>query len=395
MKITKNVGLVAFLLVSMVGCKEATDEQRGAGGAFDPTQTQGSGVGNGGGVIKRDGKYITIGSTNIELEEKSIKDLKAFAVITEMLEKLPITENQKGEIERAVIPRADRKYFNISPSDLNPTKEQKLLQAYESLLGEKITQGDFALAAVTVGKETYLLPSFYELEDEISRAAILFHEALWVILGKIDLKTVIRAEVAIERMLRSSLAHDQVIYDFDLMQILKKTFKNPYLGIVASIAYDFRAGPITMKLIEKGKTVQKIKDDAVFSFTEIFSEEATVQSRTAAALDTGIVHSHFVRLKRLNPSLTLMNELLEITGTMQMYRVTEGGNYYGINSSLWPEENYGEESIDLNSPYADVTYRIEAKMYPWHEDLRIVGYRLTGGTVAKRSKAATDFLITF
>lgn len=152
----------------------------------------------GGGGIVRNGQYLTIGSSGVPLEEV-YKSFPEVDLVVNKLAELGFDDGMLGRFIRALTSNPARAYYKVKSIDENLHRE--LLKIYHKEFSSRLPDDRLAIFAVTRNQETYLLPSFEQL-DAISKAAILLHEALWVIDPKLSYNEVIRVEAAFERYLR-------------------------------------------------------------------------------------------------------------------------------------------------------------------------------------------------
>lgn len=149
---------------------------------------------HGGGVIKRDWGYISFATAGVKPEavkEENVKikiepnaltalQIPGLDTLVQALDRLPINSNARVEMEAKLLPSPTRKYFKVDKLALSDRQRQLLLEKYKEIT--KIDVDGLAIAAITDPEtnETYLLPEFYELQKDSEKAAILFHEVLWL-----------------------------------------------------------------------------------------------------------------------------------------------------------------------------------------------------------------------
>jgi len=201
--------------------------------------------GNGGGAIKREGKVLTFGSLGDIKVIDRVWDVPGLEILTDGINRLSLTPAMRTRILECIVPLKSRQYFEISPEDLKPEQQQQLVEIYAKALGRKAPKESIDIVAVTVGKETYLLPGFFKLgtEEQAAKlgtkeqAAILFHESLWVNNPKEAYSTVIEAEIYLQQYLEEG---NGAVYDEKLFDSLFKVFGPSYSGIIAAQEMDCR-----------------------------------------------------------------------------------------------------------------------------------------------------------
>lgn len=208
--------------------------------------------GGGGGGIKRDGKYLTFGSARVQIGLVPIRETPGLNLLKTVVMNIPLASYYKGQLQRAIYPVGDRVYYKINTSDLSESTKLELLKSYREVLNNSLdTPDEIAFFGVTAGKETFLLPEFFLL-NEIQQAAILFHEALWVINPKLSYAEVVDAEIKMENFIQSN-GPNYNTYDQDLFSVFNKVFKNSALGLLAAATDDFNSGRLKPFLNRKNR----------------------------------------------------------------------------------------------------------------------------------------------
>lgn len=215
-----------------------------------------AGPGNGGGGVgvRRNGKFLTFAEAKVELH-KPLSEVPGMNTFLEAVDKMPLTDSYKGLLKSAVVNGGDRKYYKLSREDLNADLEKTLLSKFAEVVKVSNNGDIFELAAITLKKDTFLLPAFFELEDKGSAkekqnqmAAILFHEGLRVVDPDISYETIADAEVTFEQWLEAGKLDD---YDSGLYQVLGKSLKDPYLDLVAAQLADYRHNRLKLLLLQE------------------------------------------------------------------------------------------------------------------------------------------------
>ncbi len=265
--------------------------------------TYADGVGNGGGGIKRYGKYLTFGSAKIELKKSALEmnDIPGLKFLLDTVEKMDLTVSAKGELKEAFYPISDRKYFNLPPEELSPEKRTELLKEYKKILKDDIPLESLVIYAITVGAETYILPEFYELTDDIQRGAILFHEGLWVLNPDLKYEFVVDAEMIFEEYVRKNMSD----YDTDLYAVLRQVLKDPSFGIVAAAKYEKAKGfcPLTLEEVFGRKVIEIWKANRPRTYAESLEKSAAFYTHR------GLLSGHLLEMVEKNPDRPLWIEL--------------------------------------------------------------------------------------
>jgi hypothetical protein len=167
--------------------------------------------GNGGAVIAKEGQYMTFFSagkikvlyqpeSGLSDGLKQISGLQKLVDFTNNLEVLSLAD--RGELLRAIMPTEKRRYYNVDDQWLNSNEAKRILNEYRQLKGidEELYLG--ALTDTFTGR-TFLLPSFHRLATESQKAAILFHEAYWILHPEATYQEVINTEMAFQAYLEN------------------------------------------------------------------------------------------------------------------------------------------------------------------------------------------------
>lgn len=280
----------------------------------------GSHAGNGGGGIKRYGKYLTFGSAKIELKRSALElnDIPGLNLLLDTVGKMGLTVSAKGELKRAFYPISERRYFNLPSEELSPEKRTELLNEYKKILQDDVPLENLVLYAITVGSETYILPEFYELTDDIQRAAILFHEGLWVLNPDLKYAFIVDAEMVFEEYVRENKSG----YDTDLYEVLRQVLKDPSFGIVAAVKYEKEKGVHSLTLEEIfGKQVIESWDEyrPGSSSYHVDSEKWKVTKSIAFFINRQLLESHLLEMVGKNPDRPLWVELYHARKRLALY----------------------------------------------------------------------------
>lgn len=189
-------------------------------------------TGNGGGGIHKNGIYKTFYSSGVLINPNEETDIPGMTLLTNTI--VSVTSNEK--IFPSYIPSSARKYYNIIESDVNKENIDRLLAEYKRAV--KQPQENLAIFAITEieTKTTFLLPSFYQL-TEIEQAAILFHEAYWIMKPSASYEEVIAAEVAFQNFLEKDV---QGFYSPTFPRLLGDLTQDRTIPLKASLNFDIK-----------------------------------------------------------------------------------------------------------------------------------------------------------
>ncbi|HEX7672652.1 MAG TPA: hypothetical protein VF412_00705 [Bdellovibrio sp.] len=139
-------------------------------------------VGNGGGgILGPDGRYSTFFSANIPVKPDPIEasEIQGLDYLVNKISQLDIPEKQKSDILFQIYPSGDRAYYTVDESKLDAMVLDQLKEQYSKTMG--VPKEHVVIYAMTDPKtlETFLMPAFFKLKPS-EKAAILFHESLWI-----------------------------------------------------------------------------------------------------------------------------------------------------------------------------------------------------------------------
>lgn len=261
-------------------------------------------AGNGGAGIRRDGKILTFAKSRIDLSPRGLLDVPGLKFLDVSLSALPIQGGVKSQLAEAyIVGVTDRKYFSIDK--ISKRERERLVKIYQDLLPRRGVKKSLEILAITLGKETYLLPGFFELDDQISQAAILFHEALWILKPNLDYEVVVAAEIAFENFVRNSIG-DKVKYDPQFFKILDQIFDMPYAPVEAAALMDLKIDPRRDRVTLLEIIGQQALDRY---FNGIINNPYYVND--AIELDQTLVKENIIEMIRANPHVNVFKALLE------------------------------------------------------------------------------------
>lgn len=215
--------------------------------------------GGGGGVIKRDGMYLTFGSAGMKVKLSAALQLEQIPSLNLLLSVLDaqilLPAEFRGQFLQATLPSDLRRYFKIDQSQLNSETYARLIREYSKLWGGQVDPKNLDIAAITVGQDTFLLPPFYHLKA-VEQAAILFHESLWIVKPSIAYEDLVSAEITMQSHIEKY--GSQSVYNADLMVIFGNALNNTALILAAALIEDLRLGYL-VKTVEQKENVQNKK----------------------------------------------------------------------------------------------------------------------------------------
>jgi hypothetical protein len=160
--------------------------------------------GNGGGGVKEGGLYRTFYSAGVVVNPVPETEIPGSRLYIDTINSLVENSREATLLISAGLPIADREFYRVLEERMDKTLMKRLLEEYERVSG--VPQNKLAIFAITdiAAKTTYLLPSFYKL-SEVEQAAILFHEAFWILKPDSNYAQVIEAEMAFQEFVENAL----------------------------------------------------------------------------------------------------------------------------------------------------------------------------------------------
>lgn len=191
-------------------------------------------VGNGGGGIKENGVYKTFYSAGLYVNPEAEADIPGAELYTQTVLSLAGEGASTSQLLSSALPLGDRKFYKILEDKMDKTVMDRLLEEYARVV--KQPTADLTIFAITdIGsKITYLLPSFYKL-SETEQAAILFHEAYWILNPQADYAEVVAAESSFQQFVELKQSGK---FDLRLPRLLGKLLNDPTLPLKSAFSED-------------------------------------------------------------------------------------------------------------------------------------------------------------
>jgi hypothetical protein len=199
-------------------------------------------VQNGGGGTTQDGSFQTFGSARISVDKDPLDfyTVPGLSLLVDRILRMPLPDNVKGELLAAITPSFARTYHQISSDKFDPATRVELVQIYAKLLNVK--PAEVVIFAVTEPstKKTMLLPEFFRL-SEVEQAAILFHEALWIVNQRATYEQIIDIEQVAQAYFQ---APNDRSYLLRMLYSLGVFVNQPMLPLVPAIILQYRPDSI-------------------------------------------------------------------------------------------------------------------------------------------------------
>lgn len=164
-------------------------------------------IGNGGGILKSENGYISIGSSGKSVAGKLWKSPTGLNLAKQAIANIFKDSYNQSVLLMALSDESKRKYYSMDFSLLPEREIERLKEHYARVINAPKEQIVIAALTFPHTKETYLANEFNQL-NEIEQAALLFHEALWLLNPYGEYREVIRLEVAFQNILEGQDGSD-------------------------------------------------------------------------------------------------------------------------------------------------------------------------------------------
>jgi hypothetical protein len=183
-------------------------------------------VGDGAGGVFSNGAYLTFSSAQVPVIPTPLaaSEVPGMEYLVQQVQKMDLTPTTRQQFMSLIYPTTKRLYFQSDDSKLDSPQMQSLVEKYASLTN--VPQKSVVIFALTdrFTSSTVLLPSFYKLQKDSERAALLLHEAAWLN-GPSSYKDVVQTEMATQAYFEKGELDPQVYYHF--YDMLKQFFDGP------------------------------------------------------------------------------------------------------------------------------------------------------------------------
>jgi hypothetical protein len=268
-------------------------------------------AGNGGGGVIRNGVYLTFGSAKVRIRRETLASVPALGRVQDMITALLPDAKTRGRFLRALFPAGNRMYYRIEKADLDPKKREELLKSYHDAIRKQVPLNTLVVFAVTKDdgstglQETFLLPEFFEL-NEVQQAAILFHEAIWIVNPYMTYAEVIDAEITTQDYLER--VGTDYRYDAEMSTMLARILGDPGLALQMAARDDYVQGRLKAYLLDDGRLPLRF----------IFGQEA-ISCRTPSGLksESDLV-DHLVTSMQRNPEIELLRQVYALRKELRL-----------------------------------------------------------------------------
>jgi hypothetical protein len=207
--------------------------------------------GNGGGGLKENGVYKTFYSAGVFVNPEAETEIPGADLYVKTITSLAGENASTSILLESALPIGERKFYRVLESKVDDQVMSRLLEEYSRVVNQP--KNTITLFAITDfgQKITYLLPSFYLL-SEVEQAAILFHEALWILNPESDYTAIIAAEISFQRFVAMQSAGK---FDLELPNFLKKLLKDPRIPFNSAVSSD-ASSMAAPEIVSSNKTIK-------------------------------------------------------------------------------------------------------------------------------------------
>lgn len=298
----------------------------------------GNSTGNGGGGVKKNGRYMTFYSAGIYTNpspevEREIPNLRKLTDFVHGMNGL--TARSKSDLISALIPTANREYYRVQKDKFDKTTRDRIIKEFSNVTGAPSDQIEIFALTDTNKRRTFLLPSFYDL-NPTEQMAILFHEAYWILNPQANYEKVVSAEVSFQAMLEHPGSNDYILDFLRYFGSREDQFTLAYnndLSNKSLVPVFGKAGKISLSAFLGNEYVSCLEAGSSSCYT--------------------FLSSHAYRLSSSNPSSMVLKLLLDRVSEVtkdEYYRDTTK-----LGAAMWAsgwtnEENLG--SLSKHSYYS-------------------------------------------
>lgn len=208
--------------------------------------------GRGGGGITRNGKNLSFATAGIMLSLEPMQEVPGLELLATAINNLTLPQDIRVILKKSYLNFSPREYYAVNADKSLSLKN--ITKIYESVIGRPKKGEKIAIFAVTTGNETYLFPEFFTL-TETEKAAILWHETLWVIFADPKSKTplqdygsILDLEIRLQKYIESGFKFNRGLY----LELSKK-FDRFDISLEAAIEEDRLQGRTDIYLDSKGR----------------------------------------------------------------------------------------------------------------------------------------------
>ena len=205
--------------------------------------------GNGGGGVQENGVYKTFYSAKLVIKEEPELEIPGSDIYLQTIKSLVSNGDVATNLITSAMPLGNRSFYRVLEEQMDKELMAGLIAEYIKVSG--MPKDHLTIFAITDTKEqiTYLLPPFYKL-SKVEQAAIIFHEAYWIMNPDADYNEVVSAEMAFQEYAEKS---QKGIFSNKLPRLLSKMTGSKTLALTAALQADARSQTVPTLIDSKGR----------------------------------------------------------------------------------------------------------------------------------------------
>ncbi|MEK2687684.1 hypothetical protein [Bdellovibrio sp. GT3] len=195
-------------------------------------------VQNGGGGVRSGETMETFFSANLRFDEEpeSPQNIPGLMRLLEEIDTMPIKSSVKGVLMSAIYPTMDRKYYRVKDGDISEATRQGIHEQYARMLKMSSDKVVMFAASGASSRITVLMEEFYSLK-EAEQAAILLHEALWMVSTSLTYDQVVNLEIDGQAYFQN---HENYAALYRFVTNMGQILSDRTLSLITSLAIDLK-----------------------------------------------------------------------------------------------------------------------------------------------------------
>ena len=183
--------------------------------------------GNGGGGVKENGVFKTFYSAGVLVKSEPEAEVPGSDIYTETIQSLLPVGDLSTKLITSALPIGERTFYRVLENQMDKKLMERLHAEYAKITNRP--ENNLAIFAITNPGEqvTYLMPSFYQL-SKTEQAAIIFHEAYWIMYPEANYSEVVDAEMAFQEYIEK---RSKGLYSKKFPRLLGKLTKSKTLAL--------------------------------------------------------------------------------------------------------------------------------------------------------------------
>ena len=191
---------------------------------------------NGGGGVKVNGVYKTFYSAGLVIKSEPETNVPGSKLLLKTINSLVPNGSDSTLLISSALPIGRRAFYRVLEDQMDKKVMEKLIEEYTKVTSQPADLLTLFAITDTTEEITYLLPSFYKL-SEVEQAAVLFHEAYWIMKPDANYIDVVSAEMDFQEYVQKTQDGG---FSLKLPRLLEKLTNMDEIAIVAALKADAR-----------------------------------------------------------------------------------------------------------------------------------------------------------